>query len=165
PDRKAEVSMMSQIRSALAIDLSNLKEANEGFPSRKQRIESLRDHIGRQAPYTESMRSEFGAVLGIWTVQFNRSPYEVLKGKGLALISSESLRLRLVRVYDQVLTDYQASQEDDRNVVFEIVRPYYLKSFHDIRFRETATPIDYNAIVRDPYFRNVLDYRLRSLEA
>ena len=60
--------------------------------------------------------------------------------------------------------DYQAAQEDDRNVVFEVVRPYFLRAFRDIRFRETATPISYDEIVRDPYFQNVLDYRLRSLE-
>lgn len=163
-DRRAEVSILQQIRSSLAIDLSNLKEANAGVASRQHRMEALRDHLDRRAPYTESLPAEFGLVLGIWPLQFNRSPYDVLKAKGLALISNDGLRLRLVRVYDQVFADYQASQEDDRNVVFEVVRPHFLRAFRDIRFRETATPISYDEIVRDPYFHNVLDYRLRSLE-
>jgi uncharacterized protein DUF6090 len=163
-DRKTEMSLLQQLHSSLAMDLANLKEADDGFRNRKQRMDTLRDHLGRGRPYADSLQSEFGAVLGIWPIHFNRSPYEVMKGKGLELISSDSLRLRIVHLYDQTYADYQEAQEDDRNVVFEIVRPYYLKAFRDIRFRESATPLSYEQISRDPYFMNVLDYRLRSLE-
>jgi hypothetical protein len=68
--------------------------------SRKERIEGLRDHVRTERRYAESLNGAFGMVLGIWPIQFNRSPYEVLKAKGLDLVSSDALQLRLVRVYD-----------------------------------------------------------------
>ena len=163
-NRKAEFALLRQLHSSLTVDLAHLNEAQAGYRSRKQRIEALRDHLSGGGPYTDALRSDFGVVLGIWPIQLNQSAYEAVKGRGLESISNDSLRFRLVRVYDQVYSDYRGAQQDDRNVVFEIVRPYYLKAFHSIRFRETATPISYDGIVRDPYFRNVLNYRLQSLE-
>jgi len=164
-DRQTELSLLQELRAALTADLDVLKGAETGFQSRKQKIEALRDHVGRAEPYAESLNADFGIVLGIWPIHFNRSPYEVLKAKGLNLVSNDSLRLKVVHVYDQVYADYQESQEDDRNVIFEVVRPYYLTAFRNIRFQETATPINYESIVRDQLFRNILEYRLRSLEA
>jgi hypothetical protein len=163
-NRATELALLQQLRSALVNDLSNLNDAQNGFRSRKKRIEVLRDDVKRGRAYEDSMASDFGIVLGIWPIHFNRGPYEVLKGRGLDLISNDAIRLRIVRVYDQTYAEYQGSQEDDRNVVFEVVRPYYLKAFREIRIRESATPLKYDELLRDSFFRNVLDYRLQSLE-
>jgi hypothetical protein len=163
-DRASELSLLADLHSSLTLDVGVLKEVQTVAQSRKAQIESLRDHVCTGKPYAASLNSTFGLVLGIWPIHFNRSPYEVLKAKGLDLVSRDALRLLIVRVYDQVYPNYQDAQNDDRNVVFEVVRPYYLKAIRDIRFRETATPVSYDYIVRDTMFSNVVDYRLRSLE-
>jgi hypothetical protein len=123
----------------------------------------LREHLRKELPYADSLDSNFGAVFRFWETNLNRGPYEVLKAKGLDLISSDSLRLQIIYVYDQSYTHLQRSEEDDRNVVLETLRPYILRAFRDIRFGENATPLNYGALVHDPYFRNLLDYRLAAL--
>ena len=47
----------------------------------------------------------------------------------------------------------------------EITRPYYLNNFKDIAFWNHATPFDFNAVWNDPYYKNVLHYRIISLES
>jgi len=143
----------------------NLRTTYEGIHTRERRMESLRVHLQGARPYTDSLNTNFGAVLGLWITHLNRSPYEVLKAKGLDLISSDSLRLQIVDLYDQMYAEVEAGQDAERNLMFEVVRPYYLHAFCNIRFRESAVPLNYMQVSHDPYFRNLLDYRLASLRA
>lgn len=48
-------------------------------------------------------------------------------------------------------------------VVLEVLRTYYLTHFRRLRFNVSATPVDYEAVVHDPEFRNLLDYRLQNV--
>jgi len=162
-ERKAELELLRQMRSSLSFDLATLKRADEGFRHREQAMESLRKHLRQNLPYADSLDAHFGAIFRFWETNLNRGPYEVLKAKGLDLISSDSVRLRIIHVYDQAYAHLQRSEGDDRSAVLEVLRPYFLRSFRDIRFGENAKPIDYRAVARDPYFSNLIDYRLASL--
>jgi hypothetical protein len=48
----------------------------------------------------------------------------------------------------------------DMKITLDIIRPFYLRNFRDIEFKLSATPIDYDVIFNDPYYRNIVDYRL-----
>jgi hypothetical protein len=164
-ERQIELAILQELRASLAADLVRLNEAVQERHDREQRVEALIQHLDRRLPYADALATKFGAVLGFSILTPNRSPYEVLKARGLGAISSAALRIRLVRLYDQTFADLEGSQQDDRNVILEVVRPYFLKSFRGIRFRESATPLNYNDIATDQYFRNVVEYRLTSLRS
>jgi len=163
--RHEEVAVLRQLRASLAVDLEDLRSAVEGFHTRERRMELLRDYLQQGRPYADSLDGNFGSVLGFAFTHLNRSPYEVLKAKGLDLISDDSLRLRIIDIYDQTYEEVQGGYEAERNLMFDVVRPYYLHAFRDIHFRESATPLHYERLARDSYFRNLLDYRLASLQA
>jgi uncharacterized protein DUF6090 len=163
--RQEELTLLKQLRASLAIDLVNLRTTSEGVHIRERRMQSLRVHLQGEKPYNDSLNTNFGAVLGLWITHLNRSPYEVLKAKGLDLISSDTLRLQIVDLYDQMYAEVEAGQDAERNLMFEVVRPYFLHAFRNIRFRESAVPLNYSQVAHDPYFQNVLDYRLASLRA
>lgn len=91
--RREEPGVVKELRASLAIDLGNLRSAADGFHTRERRMEALRRHLEDGRPYTDSFNANFGAVLGFFVTHLNRSPYEILKAKGLELISSDSLRL------------------------------------------------------------------------
>ena len=48
----------------------------------------------------------------------------------------------------------------DMEINLGVMRPYYLQNFRDLQFKHSATPIKYEALVNDPYYRNIVDYRL-----
>lgn len=162
-ERAAELSMLAQIRSSLLADREVLKASLERIRGRDERIRRLATHLRMELPYADSLDVYFGAVNRYEPVHLNRSPYESLKTRGLNLISSDSLRIQMLRVYDQVYANAAEATANDRNVIFEVVRPYIVSNFRDVRFGESATPLNYRALQVDPLFQNILVYRLHSL--
>ena len=164
-NRRLELIMLRQMRSSLSADLDALTNVRTSVLVRESRIKALRADLDTGAPPNDSTDARFGAVIRFWDVPLNRSVYEALKIKGLNLVSDDSLRLRIVALYDQVYVNFDHAQADDRDFVVTVVRPYYLSNFRQIRFGDTATPLNYDRVLRDRYFRNLLDYRLAALRA
>ena len=54
--------------------------------------------------------------------------------------------------------------EVERDVVLNVLRPYFLIHFRDLSFGESATPLDYDAISTDVEFLNLAQYRLEAVE-
>ena len=48
--------------------------------------------------------------------------------------------------------------------VNQIIRPFYLENFTDLDFRNSANPLDYQKIWTDPYFKNIVHYRIITLK-
>jgi len=159
-ERAQELFLLRQLQVSLQEDLANIRSLQEVFGQSLNKMELLKRHLEQGRPYSDSLDAYFGTVIGIWPFQPNYSVYEVVKAQGLQLITSDSLRLRIARLYDQVYAKYLDSQANDRNVIFEVVRPYYLEEFRSIRVRESATPVAYENLVGHSYFLNLLEYRL-----
>ena len=162
--RTAKV-FLGSIRTALSTDLVLLQQADTGYRERERLMIALIGHIDRGDRYSDSLRPLFGAVYGLWTVPLNRAPYEALKATDLSLVTRDSLRMDLAELYERTYADLADAEATDRNAIFEVLRPYFLQSFRDIRFRESATPLRPEAVLRDPYFRNLVEYRLTVLRA
>ena len=163
-ERALEASVLRQLRSSIAEDLARLDSLSRMVQLRAERMDSLRVHLERGVPFGDPLDAEFGAVIRFWGIQLNRSPYEALKARGLSLVSNDSLRMRIIELYDLAYLRLEQSQADDRAVVLDVVRPYYLSHFHDIQFGDQATPHNCRAVADNPYFRNVLAYRRTSLD-
>jgi hypothetical protein len=160
---RTAVVLLGSIRGALASDLTLLIQADSGYRDREQRMVSLIEHIRGRQPYTDALRASFGAVFGLWGVAVNRAPYEALKAVDFSIVSSDSLRGALADLYERTYAELSVSEATDRNALFEVVRPYFLRCFRDLRFRESATPISSAAVMADPYFLNLVEYRLAVL--
>jgi len=46
-------------------------------------------------------------------------------------------------------------------VILDLLRPYVLVHFKDLRFNISATPLDYGFVSTDQEFLNLIDYRLQ----
>ena len=51
-----------------------------------------------------------------------------------------------------------------KEVEIMVYRPYYLKNFESIRFSSYAKPNDLSALWKDSYYKNIVYYRLVTLE-
>jgi hypothetical protein len=54
--------------------------------------------------------------------------------------------------------------EAERRVVLDLLRPYFLENFRDLIFNQSATPLDYDAVLNDTPFLNLVDYRLQGVK-
>lgn len=159
-ERKVELSLLREMHAALTLDLAELRQAAVGFRTSEARLIALRNHLNGHLPYTDTLDHYFGAMYGMRRPNLHSAPYEALKTRGFDLISSDSLRLRIIRFYAERYASIEKTNEIQYNVTMQIMRPEFLAKFRDLRFNENAKPLDYQSIAYDRYFLNLLEYRL-----
>ena len=160
-DRRTELAILRQLTTSLSSDLDLLEESIE----RGKRIDGsgavLQSYLDSGRPYADTLDSYFGTMFWISSLELNPAAYESLRSQGLGLISSEALRLEIASVYEQAYPRAEREVEAERSSVLNVFRPYLLSRFKDVSFGESATPLDYDALVADVEFRNALNYRLQ----
>lgn len=163
-ERQQELALLEEVRTALATDLQSLETNLLEFRAAAVQIGKLSDLLEEKPPYDPSMDVLFGALYGIRTTNLNTWAYETLKDVGLQVVTNKELRLGIARIYDQYYESMDRNHEIENSVNFGLMRPYFMHQFSDLAFWRSATPIDYDFVVNDPWFKNVVDYRLAVLE-
>lgn len=82
---------------------------------------------------------------------------------GLQVVSNRDIRLGIARIYDHYYESMLTEHDIDHSVNLGLMRPYFMNQFRDLTFWKSATPMDYDFVVNDPWFKNVVDYRLAVL--
>jgi hypothetical protein len=163
--RNAEKTILTQIAASLTQDRDQVGRWCQMFRNKEARIEELIAQLQTQQPYTESLDPLFGSVYGFGGAWLNPAAYESLKSQGMDLISDSSLRYQISEVYEKTFPRIDYNQWLSRSTILELIRPYYLQNFREIQFHRSATPLDYEKILSDVVFRNLLDYRLQQIQA
>ena len=157
--REQELALLGEIRTALTVDLEALELSLQGWTEIANQIEALLEILKSEPPYESSFDRLFAAPYGFRPVKLNTAAYESLKSVGLQAISNPQLRLSIATVFDQHYESITMVNEVD-TFVAGILRPYYLERFSNLRFLESATPLDYESMVQDAYYQNLVEYRL-----
>lgn len=154
-----EEVVLREIHDALQQDLGILTTQLSTFHEKARRIELLSDHLARGGPYDDTLDVYFGAVYGLDIITVNTSPYESLKSRGTGLISDASLRSEVTSLYDLGYDNLDELHQTQRSAVLDLMRPYFLSHFEKLDFGKSATPVSYDYVRNDPYFRNLMAYR------
>jgi hypothetical protein len=160
-----ERALLAEVRTALQADLAALESNLEIFREAESRIEQLTQVLRAPPPYDAGLDRLFGAVYGFRVTNLNTAAYDTLRSVGFQAVSNYWLRLGIARVYDHFYERLAEEHWIEAQITTELLRPYYLQHFRDLSFWESATPIDYDAVVADTYFRNIIDYRLAALRS
>jgi hypothetical protein len=163
-DRRAEVGLLREMRTALAENLADNRTDYEAFKQAHARLARLADHLQQRKPHTARVDSLFGALILTRTLQRNSGPYEVLRARGFELLSDDSLRARVVHfygiTYPFIATRYTRVDE----FVQEYSQPYFLQNFRGTtRFGGPVTAVSYEHVARDLYFANLVTLHLAAL--
>jgi len=158
--RQSELSMLREIRSALVADLDSLAINLQFWNESAAQLEALTEVLKTAPPYDPSMDQLFGAAYGTRPIFLNTAAYESLKSAGLQTVSNRELRLGIARIFDEHYESVSSVVDIDFRVVTEVMRPYFLAHFRNLVFLKSATPLDYQAVVTDTYFENIVSYRL-----
>lgn len=161
--RDQEHALLNEVQIALSTDLEALQINLDKTYQAVDRIERLSGLLNEGAPYHPSMDQLFGAMYGVRITNLNTAAYETLKTVGLQSVSNSELRLRIAKVFDQHYETIIGEKEVEMNTNIGLMRPYFLTHFRNLKFFESATPIEYETIVNDFYFKNIVDYRLAVL--
>tara|TARA_B100000795_G_C22750722_1_gene419307 strand:- start:120 stop:656 length:537 start_codon:yes stop_codon:yes gene_type:complete len=113
--------------------------------------------------YSPELDLLFGPVYGIKEIKFNKAFYEDLKTSGIQLLKNESLKEKVVTLFEDNYAELIGLGSFEMHVN-ELIRPYYLTNFQNIVLSVYAHPIEYEKIWKDPYFKNIVNYRYITLE-
>ena len=163
--RAQETALLSEVRTTLENDLSELEGRLAVLRETVPLIEELSRQLKISVAYEPSMDRLFGAAYGVHGVNLNTTAYETLKSVGLQSVSNIELRQGITRIFDHFYEKILIERDIDIGLTFEVMRPYYLQHFNNLLFLESATPVDYEKVVGDIYFHNIIDYRLAVLRS
>ena len=150
--------MTASLRFDIDVFEHRLAEIDEKLAAMK----SLEDHINNGRPYSAELNASFSHILNGLSASINTTAFETLTFRGLDLVSSAPLRAQLVDYYDSERTKLEQRNTFDRGDVLSAV-PFYKKHFRWINnstgmlFME---PVDYEAVVANQEFRNILTVRI-----
>ena len=163
-DIETENRLLNQLHQGISQDLetieTELDKTNKAMSSLKQLDSLLKLDIPESS---EKLNKLFGTVYGLKMLNLNKAIYEDLKSTGFGIIRDEMLRSQIINVFEINykniidLIDYERSGN-------MVNRPYYLKNFESIRFSSYAKPNDLKALWEDSYYKNIVYYRLVTLE-
>jgi hypothetical protein len=163
--REQEKSLLVELRTELGQDLEAIDSALAEALSAERQLLALAEGLRARKPYEPSMDTLFGAVYGTRIIFLNSAAHEALASVGLQIVSDNDLRLRIARLFSEQYKVMNMNNDIDMDMNLEVFRPYYLHNFRDLRFKQSATPINYDRLVDDPYYANIVDYRRIVLRA
>lgn len=157
--RHQEALLLTEMLHNLSLDRMVIDTHLMALRSRVAKIDFLHTMLTESKMiYHDSLNSYFGSVYGVEPIRLNFANYEDLKSQGFDLIQDDSLRLRIVRFFEEAR--YKLSHLDKAEAsANEVLKPYYLENFQDIQFKKHAQPIDAKRVINDIKYHNLVHYR------
>lgn len=155
--KNLEVSMLIEIRASFQ---ESLQEINDMIQINEKYVENytiLLEYSNNKLPYDQSLDSYFGQLEYWASPYFNYSAFETLKTLGAELISNDSLKKRIIRMYDRdlefLVNDYDKSEW---NYSTAVVHPFFSKNLERDIKNNNALANDYNELMKNAEFKNII---------
>jgi len=154
--KKSEIKILKELKRSISRDLKMLN-VNIEFEQRKLRyFKTIKREISQDKPNRDSLTTEFALVFQTHFFDEEVGPYEVLKSKGLTLVSNDTIREQIVTLYEK---NYVFVEKNQKNKFIDerYVQEYYSKLFDNIAYADSITDIH--------YYREIKPHDLKSLKS
>ncbi|MFN3997381.1 DUF6090 family protein [Algoriphagus sp.] len=159
--RAKEAILLSEMKSNLQSDLLDLEYNISGNQKRITSNEVILATLREERPFHDSLKPYFGNIFGNFQLSENTASWENLKSVGLDLISDDSLRNRISNLYS---TRYPYLENTEKGVddgyQWNYFYPMVLENLSMDTVWVSASPQDYEALVRNKKFQEVLKMNL-----
>jgi len=156
-ERRLEASILREMAQTLASDTADLHSNVVGTTAILASIDTILAYFGDTSKYDGALDEHFARVANTFGMFHNRAAYEYLRSSGLGVISSDSLRQRIVRYYDfqvpALLTFEELKVHPYRQ---DFVLPQIVKKFVIQDFAQRLKPLEYSSLRTDQEFQNIL---------
>lgn len=155
---KTERNLLIELQSNLQTNILNLENDISKQIRGAWCIDYLIDHLEHKRPLNDSIPVYLVEADYAPDVVLTSSAFETLKSTGLGLIRTDSLRWRIIDLFEVTYpTLMQETRRLEDQVWPAVVVPLYQKHF---RFTDKmAIPVNYPALLDDQEFINMLSFR------
>jgi len=163
--QKEEIKILKELNNELEKRQLSFKRNLAVQKRSYQSILLITDHIEQNRPYHDSLDQHFGMAFEVINTWVEEAAFENLKTKGIDLISNDSLRRKIISIYD---SDYDIIQNLEKGIWIEyrFLNEYCLGLFDKASVWEktekgqwrhgTMKPLDFEALKRDQKFLSIL---------
>lgn len=164
-----EIKILSNLRADLENTLIEYEAAAEFNKSTIEEISKLQHYQKNNLPYSAELDFSFGVFPHFYFSSAINSTYKSLQTTGIGIIQNDSLKNKIVNVYDVILTGFVDYNNDENRLKSTIVDPFFSRN---ISYTDNsvylAKPNNYNDLLHNNEFLNILSLikrqRSRGLE-
>jgi hypothetical protein len=159
--QRKEVILLTEMKSNLQSDLLDLEFNIQGNKARHFSNQVILTALQEKRPFHDSLRSHFGNIFGNFQLSENTASWENLKSVGLDLISNDSLRNRISYLYSTRYVYLENTEKGvDDGYQWDYLYPMVLENLTMDTIWESASPADYEALLSNKKFQEVLKMNL-----
>jgi hypothetical protein len=162
-NRKNEAEALGEIRGTLQLDRQALVERRDTTRRRADGLLALLTLLESDTPYSDNFSQYLGMLNGWRGVRIRSAPFEALKERGLNLITSDELRIRLISLYEDDFESLRSSSENQEEFVANHSLPYFFGNFRRTESQDWV-PYDYQFIKSDGRVANMARWRAMNIE-
>lgn len=155
--RQLENKYLKEIKSSLEFDLNDIEFNIDFNKKRLKSNEIILQLANREIDHSDSLQKHFGNLMFTTRTLPNTSAFENLKSKGLELISNDSLRRELTKLYSFYFFNARDFEiQDDHKYQYQTFIPEVSKVIEIVKVWENGKSIDNDKIFDNVEFKNAL---------
>ena len=158
-DRAEEAEILRQIVASLALDIESLEARSSAISTKLEHLHELKSHIEKDLPYTPRLDRAFAEVMTGGAARLSTAAFETLVFRGIDVISDPALRNQLVEYYDSARSRLDRRNDLDSRDSWA-AEPYFKRNFRWDSDDLSVAPLEYEALIADPEFLNILAIRI-----
>tara|TARA_Y100000034_G_scaffold19800_1_gene22513 strand:- start:55817 stop:56539 length:723 start_codon:yes stop_codon:yes gene_type:complete len=155
---KRELSLLSELKTNLEINISNLKSDIQTQIKSIKSFDYILSLPNNNLPFNDSIPNYLANIDYASDVILVSSAFQTLKSSGLELIRSDSLRIEIVNLFE---VDYPKLMQETRRIEDQlwpaVVMPLFQK--HLRNHKNGWVPNDYHNWLKDKEFFNMVSFR------
>lgn len=155
--KNLEIKYLTEIKSSLEFDLNDI-EFNLDFNKDKLKSnEIILQYVREEITFADSLHKHFGNLIFTTRTLPNSSAFENLKSKGIEIITNDSIRQELTKLYSFYYFNARDFEtQNDHHFQYETFMPTVTKVIEIIEVWENGKPIDQNSLINNFEFKNAL---------
>ena len=152
-----ELVLLTEMQQNLKQDLVTINGIIAGNKERTRSNEVVKFALETKLPFHDSLKYHFGNIFGNFEFHENPSAWESLKSIGLDLISNDSLRNSLAKLYAKKYTYIKNIEENTDDVIqWGQLYPQILKHINIDTLWVSGSPENYEELTYDREFLEVV---------
>ncbi len=150
-----ELKIIKELKTDLISNKNRLKDKLEFFKKTKRDGKLIEQHLTNKLAYNDSLQNYFSIPLHNFSFLLTYSAYENLKSQGLDNISSDELRLNIIRLYDDDFGLLKDQEFKMSNIFTNTSVPLTIKYFRTT-LTKGLVPNDYEKLLNTSEFTNLI---------
>jgi|SRR6056297_349905 len=161
---KLEESTLIELKANLLADIQDFQADINGYSSAASSCDIIIDFIDGKIPYDDSLNFHLGKIRIQGVFSPTKVAYENLKLAGIKLISNDSLRNTVSNLYEVQYKYAEGYLGAEYQLDNQIFGEYYTKVMQEYSPYKYAKPVDFESLIHNQEFRNLLVHRKLKLE-